>query len=122
MEYTPACDPPDKYDKAIQHLLKFKGDDFKWHVHLNWMTPFLSLAGCLFSFCTKSGKTENNCGCLTQIRKNHCNSPAEAATLKLTAEIRADERLPDDPLNIEPHHLPVFAEWQRRLDEELCRT
>jgi hypothetical protein len=39
----------------------------------------------------------------------------------LTKAIRADARIPEGPQWITVNDLPVFAEWQRRLDKELKR-
>jgi hypothetical protein len=130
VDYTPACDPPDKYDRAIQYLLeqeKKGGLAFTRAVQSAWGVPDLRDGGALFGYCSRSGSDRDagNCGCLTQIRLSHrekSNYPYLAATPELTAEIVADERIPERASAIEPHHLPVFAEWQRRLDEELCRT
>lgn len=52
-------------------------------------------------------------GCLTMIRRstNYC-----APTSELTEAIRADTRIPSNHADITLAHLPVFAEWQRRID------
>ncbi len=56
-------------------------------------------------------------GCLTQVKaRTHIGQTPE-----LTAAIVADHRIPDDPDNITVDDLPVFAEWQRRIDKELGR-
>jgi hypothetical protein len=47
---------------------------------------------------------------LTKIRASDWNCPP------VFAEIRADERLPKDNQDITPEVLPVFAEWQRKLN------
>ena len=58
-------------------------------------------------------------GCLTQIR----SSETYAAFIKgeldkeLTNEIRADHRLPDNGYDITVEHLPIFKEWQERIDK-----
>ncbi len=60
-------------------------------------------------------KSDCLCGCLTQVR---CGLwPAETA--ELTKAIRADGRLPYNGCCIKVEHLPVFKEWQERLDREL---
>ena len=127
--YTPACEPPDKYDKAVMYLLKAAGEsslEFSHAVYLAWSHYISHEAGCLFGFCAPNPAcadcyTDHGvgpCGCLTQVRR-YGDRPA--ATPKLTAEIKADERIPLDWSLITPNDLPVFAEWQRRLDEELNR-
>lgn len=114
--YVPACDPPDQYDKAIQGILKSK--DIRVRIRQAWATPNLSLVGCLFKFCVPGQHSiwiSQHCGygCLTMVKAGI--SPA--FTKELTAAIRADDRLPTVPKAITPDHLPVFAEWQRRMDE-----
>lgn len=58
-------------------------------------------------------------GCLTQIRtspkgkKAYINGIIDEA---LTKEIANDERIPKEAKHIEPSHLSVFAEWQRKID------
>lgn len=57
------------------------------------------------------------CACLTMIRNGW-----QGPTPELTTAIQSDDRLPCSPRQITPAHLPVFAEWQRRLDRELNRV
>lgn len=52
-------------------------------------------------------------GCLTMIRAGY----DRAHTPYMTRLIRADKRIPTRPDLIKPRHLPVFAEWQRRIDK-----
>lgn len=56
--------------------------------------------------------------CLTFIRKEseysvYINGEPD---MELTKEIRDDERIPKQGVDIKVEHLPVFAEWQRRID------
>jgi hypothetical protein len=60
-----------------------------------------------------------HCGCLTQIRSDP--QWYSGPTPELTAAIRADERIPLGPRSIRVADLPVFVEWQRRIDEEVER-
>ena len=119
----------DKYDRAIEVLLE--ASDFKVEAEEAWNAPLTHEAGCLFQFASKSGRFEEPtvtqcdscgnelmCGCLTLIRETVCDV---ADTPELTEAIRADERIPTSPRDITPEDLPVFAEWQRRLDKELER-
>ena len=103
----------DKYYKAVQYLTKHPEK-----IKDAWNFPFTFSSGCLFNY---AGDTKNSgIGCLTQIRKNedgHVSVNAE--TPELTEEIRKDKRIPKNPKYIRVKHLPVFAEWQRRLDKEL---
>lgn len=77
----------------------------------------------LFGFCTSSRHSfewepaAKECGCLTMV----CNESGEAATDELTKLILADERLPISPSHITAENLPVFAEWQRKMDKLLNR-
>jgi len=95
----------DKYDRAIEHLREHPEDVWlAWHLHSNHP------AGCLFAY------TAPGCGCLTQVK---CGR--RAPTDELTIAIQSDGRIPENNEDITLEHLPVFAEWQRRLDKELGR-
>lgn len=72
----------------------------------------------LFNFASDSNAaTHTDCGCITMIRtgkyRAYTNGRPDEA---LTAEIAADVRIPKDAADITPEHLPVFKEWQERLD------
>lgn len=128
----------DKYDRAIAY---FNGDDMpdgfdrRDQIKNRWLNADLGGHGCLFQYVTPDG-TQNirgedgkQCGCLTQIRlgyprvgKVKGQIPVVACTTALTQEIRRDKRIPTDPDKITLADLPVFAEWQRRLDKELGRA
>lgn len=58
-------------------------------------------------------------GCLTQIRAYDTMGAYINGkwNQELTDRIKADERIPKDPEQIELKHLPVFAEWQRLVDK-----
>lgn len=107
---------PDQYDRAIAILTKRVSAGDKDPILMAWGNPWTNAAGCLFAFAGRY-PLGPGCGCLTQVRARH----ALAATPELTAAIRADRRLPRDPGKITLEHLPVFAEWQRKLDAELGR-
>ncbi len=66
-----------------------------------------SNAELLFSFC--------GTGCLTIIKGN---KDYEAYTHELTKAIHADDRIPKNFADIMVEDLPVFAEWQRKIDAE----
>lgn len=104
---------PDKYDRAIQYLTENPSE-----ISDAWYMPNDHQAGCLFKFCTKSGRSEGNCGCLVSVR----NSTAVACSVELTNEIRSDEKIPDEKEGITVESLDHFATWQRRLDKELGRV
>lgn len=71
----------------------------------------------LFQYATRSGNEEAFGGCLTQIRRDSYR--CVPGRPDLTEAIRADERIPRDSFDIRVEHLPVFREWQERLDREL---
>lgn len=110
---------PDKYDEAIAYLTEHPEEISK-----AWNQPGAAKGGCLFRMATNAITREDTrrdvslgFGCLTMVRGNGCN----AATPELTIAIRSDGRIPSSRHTVTPSHLPVFAEWQRRLDVELGR-
>lgn len=107
----------DKYDKAIALLTKRVGAGEVDAIHKAWIAPFENRAGCLFAFTGRDPR-DRTCGCLTQVSKGM----ADAATPELTRAIFTDGRIPMYPDEITLADLPVFAEWQRRLDRELGRS
>lgn len=86
---------PDKYDLEIAKLTE----------HPELIKQYWGRCRPLFQFCGS--------GCLTQIRRGGNWS----YTAELTAAIRADERIPKDVADITVADLPVFAEWQRKIDK-----
>lgn len=104
---------PDAYDKAVAWLTERPGE-----IYGAWISPDTHPAGSLFRFCTPTGGPLSggncgvNCGCLTTVR-----SGSVAADSELTRQIRADSRIPCDVEDVIPKNLPVFAEWQRRMDK-----
>ena len=113
---------PDKYDRAIAYLTEFPeaiGDA--------WSSDGDSPGWPLFQYATPDGKIgardNRTCGCLTTIRFGHDKDFGSVAwTDELTAAILADERIPRLIGDVTLAHLPVFAEWQRRIDRELGRA
>jgi hypothetical protein len=95
----------DKYDLAIEFLTQ--NPDKIWDA---WNHPAVNEGGDLFMYAHRST------GCLTQIRRD---PETYSGTISQSAEILADERIPKFPADITVESLPVFAEWQRRLDTEL---
>jgi len=98
----------DKYDEAVEYLTAHPGE-----IRDTWRYPFDSRAGCLFNYAAPG------CGCLTQIAR--MSSDGVPHRDDLTEAIRADSRIPRRSIDITVESLPVFAEWQRRLDVELGR-
>lgn len=95
----------DKYDEAIQYLKNHPEE-----VSTAWGDPTDHPAGCLFNY---AGPEYSLVGCLTQVK----NGYLQASTPSLTKRIRADKRIPRNSLDITIDILPVFAEWQRKLDK-----
>jgi len=114
----------DKYSKAVRALAAEGQRIGFYQAVLNaWATKTGrdQTPGCeLFQYCTPTGELisvpgQPVYGCLTQVR----SGMFPAYNVELTEEIRADERLPMNPLQIKPETLFVLAEWQRKLDEIL---
>jgi hypothetical protein len=100
----------DKYDEQIERLTKNPA-----RIKDEW-----SDAIGIFDYAERSyGPWSDDCGCLTMIRSG---GGYRAQTEELTKAIRADKRIPKRDADIKPEHLPVFAEWQRRIDKELNRA
>lgn len=120
VEQTPAR-IRDKYDEAIEYLTKHPEE-----IVLAWYERHTSEkqhpAHCLFAMASKTGLSDSGpptCGCLTQIRGDGRHI---AETEFLTAEIKADLSIPSSIDDVTVHHLPIFARWQRRIDQELGRV
>jgi hypothetical protein len=87
----------------------------------------------LFLYATPDGSgnfdsPEKKCGCPTQLRINKTYEyllyavigPGGVERPDLTEAIGRDDRLPTAPWKIESREqLEAFAEWQRRLDQEI---
>ncbi len=95
----------DKYDEQIARLRE-KPED----IRKEW-----GYGGGIFGFATKTRQTVNSdgntCGCLTMVRDGF-----NAETPELTEAIRADGRIPTNACEITIDDLPIFAEWQRKMD------
>ncbi len=102
----------DKYDEEIEQIRQeLETNEYTIKDHWNDATP-------LFNFASNLDRQINHCGCLTHIACGYM----EAQTEELTQAIRNDPRIPGDSEYITLDDLPVFAEWQRRLDKELNRA
>ena len=98
----------DEYDKAAAYLTANPDEIFD-----AWANYSLHEAGALFKFAGDPG--DPACGCVTMIRGGYY----EAGTPDLTARIRAETRIPDDPRKLTTASLPVLAELQREIDAAL---
>lgn len=96
----------DKYDVAIAYLTQHPGEMPK-----AWTNPKDHPAGALFNIIPGIGL------CLTMIRWRE----GRWSFTGTAAEIARDSRIPLGPGQLRLSHLPVFAEWQRRLDRESGR-
>jgi hypothetical protein len=103
---------PDAYDSMVDFLMENPSE-----ILSAWANPLEHKAGGLFRYA--SANQFGPCGCLTQIRGEE---DWKAFTPELTQAIKADKRIPRHRYEITPATLPVFAEWQRRIDKELNRT
>lgn len=114
---------PDRYDEAIAYLTNAVHLSGWRAICVAWANPEAA-GGCLFAIAGPDpldlvGEYDGCVyGCLTTVRQGTHVAP----TPELTEAIRADVRIPQDAHEITLEHLPVFAEWQRRLDTELERT
>lgn len=102
----------DRYDEAVKYLTENPVEIWR-----AWGNPAASKekGGCLFQWAgDKYNLPEQGLmGCLTQIRASISRN---AQTEELTEEIRNDERLPTQCGDITVEHLPLFAEYQRKID------
>ena len=125
----------DKYDDAIAYLTENPED-----IHDAWSDPeeWEGRGGELFGFVGPDWKDNSNtvayrgevsgtCGCLQQIRAAYKSEKCGMYALDdtnmtlshwpdLWERIARDRRLPADSSDIGLEDLPVFAEWQRKLD------
>lgn len=121
----------DIYDQEIAYLTENPWQIYK---HWNWGTPLFQKAVNL-NHLNQLPLRIWQYGCLTQIRQVNDSRlpPFFAETPILTEQIIVDDRIPASPskpscgddenkCTITLEHLPVFAEWQRKLDKELDRT
>lgn len=128
---------PDKYDKGIAFLTKFPEHIFDaWGEPADWEGRGGELFGFVGPDWTSNsnrydvrGEVSGTCGCLQQIRLAYKQEEAQTMfdlndknmTLsywpRQWAKIAMDRRIPADSSDISVEHLPVFAEWQRKIDE-----
>jgi hypothetical protein len=103
----------DRYAVAVAYLTQHPSE-----IHAAWSHPSCHVAGALFRMASRreSWSPPSNIGCLTMIRSDR---KYRAQTLELTDAIRLDTRIPCSSRDVTVNDLPVFAEWQRRLDREL---
>ncbi len=110
----------DRYDRAIEFLTRNPGDIYRCWSSANSDDEKTSL----FLYATENGNNiDDRCGCLTQIRDVSDGYSLSVVydrdtdlAIRLTGEIHNDERIPKKSEDITVDSLPVFAEWQRRLD------
>jgi hypothetical protein len=101
----------DKYDVEIERLQQLTPQEIR--------QEWAEIKGPLFEHIASLRM------CLTEIRHEKYPYPPTESNDKLRKLIRADNRIPY-PIpaqEIDPATLPIFAEWQRRIDAEFpeCR-
>ena len=107
----------DKYQEAVEYLTANPSE-----IQDMWMSAHSHVYGCLFNFVMPNKEDFSNiaeCGCLTHIRQGNvlfAIGKNNKRDIKLTNAIRSDNRLPNLSGKISSDHLPIFAEWQRRID------
>ena len=121
----------DKYDHAIDYLMEHPED-----IHDAWADPgsWEGKGGELFGFVAPDwrdgnsdvvyrGEVKGPCGCLQQIRaakKEGSDGSSGSQEMshwpRLWESIARDRRLPEEGSLIGIDDLPVFAEWQRKVD------
>lgn len=104
----------DPYQRAIDYLTENQS-----RIQSNWDSPHTTIGGILFRYASPSGEhLIGECGCLTQIGRlagRYAFKSDSMIDFALTREIADDHRIPDTH-SITAADLPVFAEWQRKLD------
>jgi hypothetical protein len=107
----------DAYQQAVEFLTEHPDKIME-----AWSFPSASPGGCLFYYVNRFGPwfwcDGKVCGCLTFVKSGRM----EAETLQLTEAIRSDERIVGNEKDLTVDHLPIFAGWQRRIDQILGRT
>src|SRR6187402_3166922 len=99
-----------RYDKQIEHLTKYPAE-----IPLHWGqgVGLFKVIGAGLGL---------HAGCLTTIRdadplvmdKAYINGVIDE---DITNAIKNDERLPKKNLDIKIEHLPIFKEWQEKIDK-----
>lgn len=111
----------DKYDEEIKELTQLckESGDF-CPIEDRWADP---LCTELFKRVASTKELTHiggrMVGCLTQIKGFPCAyiaAPNNEYDFRLTKEIQEDERIPTTVWGITLEHLPIFAEWQRKID------
>jgi hypothetical protein len=124
---------PDKYDHAIEYLVNNPED-----IHDAWANPgeYEGRGGELFGFVGPDWQSNSNavldrdgshlgtCGCLQQIRQaKKSGSDGKSGGMvmsywaRMWEKIANDRSLPSESDDIGISDLPVFAHWQREVDE-----
>ena len=133
MEYVQVV-AKDKYDLAIDYLTENPED-----IYDAWASPgaYEGRGGELFGFVApqwddsnysvkdRDGIRVGTCGCLQQIREakgeGYDGKSGHAVMSywnRLWDAIASDRRIPSDASDITVENLPVFAEWQREIDQK----
>lgn len=98
------------YDEQIAYLTKYPKQ-----IENHWLK-----GEGLFKLLSGWHSFRFNAGCLTTIRSNPTSNKVyikEDIDEDLTLQINSDIRIPKSPEDITVEHLPVFKEWQEKIDE-----
>lgn len=105
------------YDKQIEYLINNPGKIFDQWVDALGLFKYAGYeSGQKPAF--KHGIDSTYPGCLTQIRGNFRAKVSIKGIIDedITMAIKKDTRLPSCGSKIEIKHLPVFKEWQEKVD------
>lgn len=109
----------DKYDLAVEYLTAHpKEIEKSWRLNgTKYHYLFRHIANRSFNHWQD---VPSECGCLTLIRcagDKYALDKDGAVDLKLSDAIKCDTRIPKRAGLIDINLLPLFAEWQRRIDK-----
>lgn len=105
------------YDKAVKRLQKHPDQ-----IQKAWLHWDEHPAGKIFRKISLEPNTTSRSGCLTQLRALDREGMWALGgdglpDLFLTEAIHNDDRIPAKISNVTPEILPLFAEWQKAVDE-----
>jgi hypothetical protein len=115
----------DIYDRAIKAITKLPKKEQAVEIHKQWTSgsALFKFVGGTVEFIEGTNGETLQSGCLTMIRNCEDGSYYQYVAIinekfdkALTKEIKEDERIPKRSELITVEDLPVFAEWQRRID------
>lgn len=96
----------DCYDEQIERLMGLEGEEFERAVNREWINSYR-----LFAYL---GSKDGFCGCPTMVKQGVWVAFEDN---DFTNWVRSHD-IPNYVGDIQKHHLPIFAEIQRRADRE----